>query len=485
MIKKILLILTVILLFLLALWLRVFDIRSSYSLRGPDSGYLDMLAKNHIKLGLNKTKGLIVGGKSHLGYIIRFNHPPLLHLSLAGWLKITKINEVCARIFTIMWNLLGAVLIYLITYHFFKKHRFSLVSVFTYLFMPISIFSSLFVLFEPMTLTLSLLELWGYLNLLKKKNSSFYTVAFYCGGLTAILTDWQGFFLTSWLLIHSIFFEKKKIKYTIKLFVGSVILCLFYFYINYIQTGRVEILGRLQSRSLPTVEFGKLINRFLFRVNFSFGILFWISLVVFIMNIIKLTISNKTRKRFLLLSYLIILFIWPTFYTLIFLNGMYAHDFWLYYYLPFLSVSSAIVFESISKIFSYHRLLQTMLLVVLMLLISSLYYQNYNKYLFRRIDSKLESAKAAGEIIKKNNRGENNCLIANSPIAYYSDCLILNIPYGRINEKQIKAFKPKWVSFQTNKQKNLENFVNFLRENNYYQVYKKWPFQVWAKKRNP
>lgn len=219
------------------------DIDRPYG-RPWEHGYQDIIGRNHLKYGLKETKGLIVMGEKNGKFMRRFNHPPLLHLSVAGFLKVFGNEEWAARLLPISSSILALVFIYLIAEIIFDVEV-ALLSVFFASIMPMFNYFGQLVNFEPSTLLFSLMYFYSFLKLNKGKN---YKVMFYFSGIVSFLLDWPAYFLIGMLALYSFFKDKKKFKSALVMVFLSIVFVTVYVLINRHYTGQIELVGRAKDR---------------------------------------------------------------------------------------------------------------------------------------------------------------------------------------------------------------------------------------------
>lgn len=312
------------------------------------------MARNYLHLGLFKTKlGQTSTTELTPSKLSFYTHyPPLLPLSLALSYKILGVSEFSTRLVPIIFSTGILVLLFKIA----KQLKFSNLSALS---TSLVAFTPMFRYFGKMAdqeaplIFFTLLSLLYYLKLIKnssKKNK----IIFYLSVILNALTAWAGYFLYPILFLHALIF-KPILKKTI--FISNltlVLVFLLHLTHTYILTGsflggglisallmRLNI-SHLQGKPDPSGRQFTLIKYLIqqarwLTVYFTRTLLAVGSLSIGFMlpkfkQIKKLSLKNQT---------ILILFFWSLTYPIIFSNVVFIHEYFNFFFLPFLSLSLA------------------------------------------------------------------------------------------------------------------------------------------------
>lgn len=324
---------------------------------GNNNSTYSVQAKNYINIGLERTKlapvNKVEGGK--LQYYL--HHPPLLQLLTALSFRLFGQNQWWpGRFFPIVTTLISIVLMAGIAKKLFGKNEgwlallFASTSPFLFSFGKI-------IQFEPLLLCTTLLFVYILIRGFKHKTKWLIFLS-----ITGCLIDW-----TMILFLLSIYFlyrtpsGSKNIVRTC-LFAGFIVLGVFFVYASLL-VGPKEMISAYIGRNLGSELFGQswAVPKLVF-------LLFLRSIVYFtplsFASAIYLLLRKKTDKISL------IFLVFGSSNVFLFLNGAYAHPYWLYYLAPFYIFSSAQLTKQICN--QKKRLWLGIILLILNIAFSSL-----------------------------------------------------------------------------------------------------------------
>ena len=284
------------------------------------------IARNFMRWGLVKT-GL--GQVTDFGFItdpqnFYTHYPPLFPLILAGWFKIVGVGDWQARLVPLVFTL-GSILILLELFKYLKLSRAAKIAGLSVGLTPMWRYFSLMPSQEALIVFFSLLSV---LFFLRGKRRSFYAAVVLNG-----LSGWAGYFLYPWL-----FLLKQRQSWLVK--AGIILTIIFLLHLGHIYwlTGSVTGGGLLEALKL--------------RLNLSgmpeftwwkYLILEKQRLAAFytVILLAAAAVSTWWRRERLILA----LLGWGLSYPLIFSNVVFVHDYFNIFFIPYLAVAAAYLFN--------------------------------------------------------------------------------------------------------------------------------------------
>ncbi|MCX7779218.1 MAG: glycosyltransferase family 39 protein [Patescibacteria group bacterium] len=351
---------TVGLILIFSLLTRVYQITEPWIGHHDFNGALwSIIAKNHLNYGYLTTKFAPIinaGPAQPHEFFYYFNHPPLLPILISFSFFLFGEKEWAARIVPIFFSMLSILIFYFLVRKIWGI-KIAFISSFFFSFNPMSIYFGRMVNFEPLLVFFVLLFIYFYLLWLEKRGG-------YLWGMIIIfilgtLIGWPMYYLPLTIVIHY-FFCKKNIKDVFKFlfifFTLALIIFSFYlFYIFYITGSTKEIiqlfstfLNRTGSLTSQNYQFNilQLTILELYRsFNYFTPPLLILSLIWFFSFLFKIAKNKKSEDDFLVFS----LFVFGIITIFLFKLIAWVHDYWLYYNLPAIALSSAMVVKIFEK----------------------------------------------------------------------------------------------------------------------------------------
>ncbi len=274
------------------------------------------------------------------------HYPPLSFLlfTLSG--MVFGVNEVSLRLVTVVFSLIMVFFIYKIGERLYNKNTGILASF-------LAIVTPMFIYFgktpdhEPILAPLCTASFYFYLTLNDRKNRR--NTPFFIFLALALLESWASYFFLLFLLVHAILYKwvSRKVAIIMIGIAASVIilqLLLIFFF-----QGPTSILGVLQyglyrMNGNPSISITNFTLRQFTVTEIRYVIIYFTRILTGLSLLWLASCLFYWRKGSRdLRKFLIILFLYPLTFTLIFRNLMYIHDFKLYLFLPFIAISSASV----------------------------------------------------------------------------------------------------------------------------------------------
>lgn len=312
------------------------------------------IARNYLRLGYLPIKFLAVMNTGPVidatKLIYYADHPPLSPIILSLFYKIFGISEWSTRIVPVLFSIATLVVFFLFV-RLFWNEALSYISTLFMATMPIqAIYSQMHDYQGSILLFFAIATLYFY----SKKfltGKKIYLKAFFLFFILSALTNWAVFFLVPFLAIHYLIYCRRGGRFRVSLYIMIVSIILFSFMVACLITAKGDL---------------NIMKIFLWRAGLSKGhpgLSGWLynigsySLYLFTPFAIVLSslwfISNGARGPFSESKALVyILFLFGGLHVLIFNQGAYIHDYWLYYLAPALSLSSAIFLDRIGLRFS-------------------------------------------------------------------------------------------------------------------------------------
>lgn len=316
------------------------------------------IAKNYLKYGLLETKlGQVENSGSATKEEFKYytHYPPLLPLSIGLSYKIFGIYEWSTRIIPLLATTGSIVLIFFTGLKLYNL-KVGLVAALVALATPMSQYFGKNASHEPLTLFFVLLSFYGYLVYQNKFKYSL--ILFTAGLVLAEMTAWAGYFLVPAITVVA-FLRKdfKELKFIIPFWFISFLMFFIHIGIVYVATGTLvggSLVESLLQRSgiLSGVQpegfnFLGYIDRL--RLWFSTTFTLTLTLLSSIWVIHRIIDKNSDSDW-----YILILGFFGLIYVVVFSNAVYIHNYLIFYFLPFLSISGALLLFSLKN--KYDRL---------------------------------------------------------------------------------------------------------------------------------
>lgn len=448
------------------------------------------IARNYLTYGYLTTKlGQVVnsGPVSPNRFVYYINHPPLLPLLLSFSFLIFGEFEWSARLVPILFSIGCILLIFLIVRKLWDR-TVALYSSFLMVFLPMFAYFGRMVNHEALTLFFVLLILYGYLLWLDGYERKYFVVMM--GGLVAgFLTDWPAAYIVPVLLVH--YFASVKGRNKLILVLPAIPAILFVLFLWH----SVLLKGSAAS--------GDLFKALLFRLNLSgteeyrFTIFQFIKLeakrirdlftpLVGVLSVAWLIryFVKKEKLRDACNFLVFLLFIFGSIHVLIFPNGAWIHDYWLFYLIPAFAISAGLSLDYLAKSISEEKK-RTFLISIIMVvfiveaipLIKFLYNVDVDPYRYK-----------LGVVIKSNSRPKESVMASIDSFGPHSEYYARrNIKWGinNINDflKTKRSQEENYSLFVTEKDgTNKELYKYLVQHYKYSDKNDYWLFYLKQKK---
>jgi len=329
-----------------AFWVRLIELREPWTGHHDFNGaWVSLAARNFINYGFLETKlGVTTnsGPPPDNGYSYYLHHPPLITWLVSISFMVYGISEGSARIVSVYFSIGTIVFIFLLSKNLFNINV-ALFAAFLQAFIPMDAFFGRLVNHEPLILFFAMALIYFFVEWLNgRKHWSYMPIITFWG----CLSGWAFYYLPFLIFLHYLFFKRKP-KALLKL-LPSPVICLLCFlgFLSYIY---------FLTGSINGGEFGSIFEAF--KVRISSG------------EVIKFTIKDFFSLEFhrILRLLTLIVTLFSLFFILTFAtvpkrrlaaNGdiqqAYVHDYLLFNLSPFMSLSTAVVVDEISKILKEH-----------------------------------------------------------------------------------------------------------------------------------
>jgi len=351
----------------------------SYHIDKPFVGHHDWnsvwfgaIARNHLRYGLLVTKlGQVQNygpykNPKELGF--HTHHPLLIPLLVATSFSIFGESEAAERLIPVIASLGMVALIYFIGQKLFNRKVGLLASIFTII-TPIFIYFGKLPVHETVVPAFVLMAFYFYMYWFTT-GKTFFFKGMLITLIIAQLTGWAGYYIVPFLVLHTLFFklsspspknsgltEWKRIFLLIPLSVGMFVLYLVHVKIltgSFVGGGLLWVFSFRFNPEASAGLYGFSYLKFIvqesrFMVIYFTKILTIASLAWIGISGWKILMSKGNWWQFRRESFLLLLLLWGITHMLIFRNLSFIHDYMIYYLLPFISLSSAIVVCAVWK----------------------------------------------------------------------------------------------------------------------------------------
>lgn len=323
-----------------------------------NGAFFSIVAINHIRYGYLATKfwDVPILTTPDLFYY-HIKHPPLVGILVSTSFRIFDIHEWSARLVPILFSIGALILLY----SFIKKiwnEKIALFSSFFFAFMPMAAYFGRMVSHEPIVLFSVLLSLYSYILWIETYKKRWFWLMIF-GFVLGGLTDWPAYYIVPLIFLHSLLFKRSgKKNMVLMLFFPIIAILLFVSCLAYISflTGSIEgLIGafiyRTGSAAADSVNIGsftiyQFFSREWHRTWQYFTPIVVLLAFIWLGNFIIEIVKKKNYQKDL---YVLILFLFGGAHLLIFKQGAWIHDYWLYYTVPAFAISAALGIELIQK----------------------------------------------------------------------------------------------------------------------------------------
>jgi 4-amino-4-deoxy-L-arabinose transferase-like glycosyltransferase len=273
------------------------------------------------------------------------NHPVLLPILMAQSFRLFGESFVTGRIVVITATLLSLILLYSIA-SFMGGRRYAMLSCAIFSLTPATALFGRMIGHEALVLFFVLLSVFLYLGYLRSGNFVYIVLLFISLAL-GVLTDWPMVYFT--LILSCILWCEKRKKLAFFLFATAVVCAVLYIlYASMLAGNSVFLLQGFINRSFGGVTHmhnwwliwvGTIVFRLLFYFNPLFVSLAFASFfTIFFQKRRKL----RAKRENLIVSF----FIFGLIHVLLYPEGSFGHPYWLYYFLPFISLGGGYLIEA-------------------------------------------------------------------------------------------------------------------------------------------
>ncbi len=313
-----------------------------------------IIAHNYNKLGLISTKlAPIVSASPALPQhpVYYLHHPPLFSVIEALFFRIFGEHFWAGRLTVIILSFASLVLIYLIGYRLGGK-KFAFFSLLIASLLPAFSMFGRMIGQEPLVLFFALLTLFLVLSNteLSKKSRKTYLFFIYPSIILGTLSDWPMVYFVLSLAPYLIY--KKRFKLLLSMLITAITTALlFLLYIALVNSGLSDLQSSFINRSLgevlklqywPFIWAATILLRFFVYFNPVITLLSFFFLFKLFSQIRS---KHFSPKNMVYLGLFIFGFIHVSLYP----EGSFGHPYWIYYFIPFITYSSAMTLLKFSK----------------------------------------------------------------------------------------------------------------------------------------
>ncbi len=366
-----------------------------WRLRNEDNGALQTtLALSHRELGLARTRAHDVFFNPHAGVAVPYgHHPPATALVLAGAFALTGSDSpAVARLTAIAFHLASIFLLTMLLGQFFGARR-ALLGGAVMATVPMSAYFGRMVNYEPLCLFAVLVQLYGYVRFRRTRGSR-YLVCLAAGILAGGLVDWPSFFFTAALACVEAVDLMRRRATSPRLFavLAACAAATFAFdlwHLWYAGGGSIQALAGVASQNRPIWKQDFTIRRFVFGETDTFRRYFTevgLLSVLFVLTSLVRARAPLSRRLFdvtepqLLKRVLLAAGAAALAYLVAFPAWAMAHQYWQFYFLPFVVTSMVLAWGLLQRAIDAHptALLRTVrVLCILEVLAASAYWVHF------------------------------------------------------------------------------------------------------------
>ncbi|MBU1076591.1 MAG: glycosyltransferase family 39 protein [Spirochaetes bacterium] len=299
------------------------------------------------------------------------HHPPGLGLTIALFTSVFGHHYWSIRLVPILFSLLSFWFFYLILKHLkFNLFQINLMLFFFALF-PMTTYFGRHINHEAPVLFCGLLFLYNYLHFSASKKPVYFILQFISIILGAFY-GWPVFFIVGIVILSSFIrhFKADKKFWLKMLYLGIFsgilfLLVIFHLYKSDLKNVFTIFLSRadILEKNYGIIEWSaRTISHFAF--TFS-NILFYFLIVIFTISLFKISyfkqliIKNKDKSMLF-----IILFLWGISHVLIFRDGSYIHNYWLFYLIPSIAMISGYYIYKLYSLIKFKVIASSIMILI-------------------------------------------------------------------------------------------------------------------------
>lgn len=262
------------------------------------------------------------------------------------------VNEMSMRLVTVIFSVVMLFFIYKIGEYVYNR-KIGLIASVLALATPMFQYYGKLPDHEPILTSLCTISFYFYITLKKNCRKKYFWFYFFL--LCTLLESWGGFFFLFFLIMYSLIFRREEKKLAIFMILLGLIVMSSHLFAIYLANGKSALesfflhgLGRM---NLNKNSFEQKVISFdlkLFSITIGrFAVIYFTRFLLLLSSIwilIKsryLLLKRKTSKD----NVLFVLFLYGITFVLVFSNLSFIHDYKIYLLLPFISLSSAYVFD--------------------------------------------------------------------------------------------------------------------------------------------
>ena len=393
------------------------------------------------------------------------DYTPLLPITFSLISVFFGLSESTLRLVPTIFSLLMLFFIYKIGELLFERKVGLFASIFAAL-TPMFLYFGKLPDHEPIVTSLITISFYFYLKSFenKSKYGKFFLVFF----ILSLLESWPAFFIIPFLTLHSIYLKKEKIAkvflpwlfsiFVICAHLGSIFLI---FGINGLTQFVKQGNSRMNSPADLIGGFSNYSPYTFLTTEAHYAVIYFTRILIILSLLWLITVIFKIFRKKINSSEisLLILFAYPLSFILVFRQLAFIHDYKLYHFLPFISLSSASV---VSKGFKSYKNLRkktnifswTQITIITFLLIAiTVFFERY-EYLNTLLKTSFNTpGYDLGLLIKKKTSPQEDVLV---------------------NSMQFKGFFGVFVNYYSDRQVDYEDITleNFSARTTQYQKYK-------------
>lgn len=432
-------------------------------------------AKNFLKHGIIATRGVpYLDLNLNKPYL---NHPNLLPILLAVFYRILGFGNLTGRLLPILFSISTIFIIFALVKSLWTE-RLALYSFFLTSFLPIYIIFGKMINYEALVLFSSILTLYLYQLWFQNEQKKTWN-AFVVSACFSLMIDWPAYFMLGLLFLTTLIFKRDyKCSFIIAL-LAIVVFSSFVLYV-YMIKGSISSLtdaylnrtGGLGGATIPPLAWSILLILRGF-IYFTPAILLFsiLGLYSFVARATKIGIQELS---------LCILFLFGLLNVTIFYQAAWIHNYWLYYFIPFFSITAAM---GISRIETFGKI--TTLLSLTFFLLCSLSVVFTVKH-FERNNCQLYDMLA--KVIQSERLESTNKLavVASRQFEWYLLPVYHNIDVTLVNDvdRFLELLDNRTTSFLIRiydpfvTKRHLSILTNYLKDNFHFTVYNSSRFRI-------
>ena len=340
--------------------------------RGFNGALSGLLARNYIRYGLETCLAPIWASgpltRSQMVECYHLRHPSLRHLSTALFTAILGLHEWVITLLPVLFSVGSAVVLYFFVKRISGKWT-ALLALGFITVVPMDAYYGGMSGYEPEGMFFALLALLLYARWFEKHSTRIPAGVVVCLGIAGFV-DYPGFYMTGLIGLHYLCFgprNRRTLTYAFGLWAYAV--ALFGAWVLYVGCLSGSVLTLVKGASLRlgagsearftwadyyTLEYERI--RLFFTPVLRLLSVAWAVFVV---------LDLRRRKRWLAHSWIVLLFLYGMANLLLFPQGAWVHEYWLFFLSPFVTVASAVAVRELSIRVFGKRTVWTVILVLL------------------------------------------------------------------------------------------------------------------------